>query len=171
MADRGTRRVIARSRARRARSACAARSFRIATGARSATPFDDDGWAHFGDLGFLDEDGFVHITGRIKDTIIRGGNNINPLEVEELLREHPEIREVCVVGRPDPDLGERAVAFVVASPTLTLEQLTAFVGRPRADRVTSGPSGWSSSNAADSAQPEKSTATALRDARRRADRR
>ena len=93
----------------------------------SATPFDDDGWAHFGDLGFVDEDGFVHITGRLKDTIIRGGNNINPLEVEELLREHSEIREVCVVGHPDADLGERAVAFAVASPTLTLEQLTAWL--------------------------------------------
>ena len=92
-----------------------------------ATPFDDDGWAHFGDLGFVDEDGFVHITGRLKDTIIRGGNNINPLEVEELLREHPDIREACVVGRADPDLGERAVAFVVASSALTLERLTEWL--------------------------------------------
>ncbi len=65
-----------------------------------AGPYEADGWAHFGDLGFLDEDGYVHITGRIKDTIIRGGNNINPLEVEALLREHPAIGDACVVGRP-----------------------------------------------------------------------
>ena len=95
-------------------------------------PYGTDGWAHFGDLGFLDEDGYVHITGRIKDTIIRGGNNINPLEVEALLREHPAISEACVVGRPDPDLGERAIAFIVpaagAPAPLGLEQLTTFLG-------------------------------------------
>lgn len=79
-------------------------------------PFAADGWAHFGDLGFVDEDGFVHITGRLKDTIIRGGNNINPLEVEQLLREHPAVRDACLIGRPDPDLGERAAAFVVSAP-------------------------------------------------------
>lgn len=78
-------------------------------------PFAEDGWAHFGDLGFVDDEGYLHIVGRIKDTIIRGGNNINPLEVEQVLRAHPAIRDVCVVGRPDADLGERAVAFVVTS--------------------------------------------------------
>jgi acyl-CoA synthetase (AMP-forming)/AMP-acid ligase II len=97
-----------------------------------AGPYGTDGWAHFGDLGFLDEDGYVHVTGRIKDTIIRGGNNINPLEVEALLREHPAIGDACVVGRPDPDLGERAVAFLVPAAggprRLDLEQLTAFLG-------------------------------------------
>jgi acyl-CoA synthetase (AMP-forming)/AMP-acid ligase II len=96
-------------------------------------PYDADGWAHFGDLGFLDADGYVHVTGRIKDTIIRGGNNINPLEVEALLREHPAIGDACVVGRADSDLGERAVAFIVpARATGTgrpvgLEELTAFL--------------------------------------------
>jgi acyl-CoA synthetase (AMP-forming)/AMP-acid ligase II len=79
-------------------------------------PFASDGWAHFGDLGFVDEDGYLHITGRLKDTIIRGGNNINPLEVEELVRRCPGVMDVCVIGRPDPDLGERTVAFVVADP-------------------------------------------------------
>jgi long-chain acyl-CoA synthetase len=94
-----------------------------------ATPYAKDGWAHFGDLGFVDEQGFVHITGRVKDTIIRGGNNINPLEVEQLLREHPLVRDACVVGTPDPDLGERAVAFVspAPGPPPTLAQLTAFL--------------------------------------------
>jgi long-chain acyl-CoA synthetase len=92
-------------------------------------PYAPDGWAHFGDLGLVDEDGYVHVTGRIKDTIIRGGNNINPLEVETLLREHSAIGDACVVGRPDPDLGERAAAFVVAvrGSMLTLDELTAFL--------------------------------------------
>jgi long-chain acyl-CoA synthetase len=100
-------------------------------------PYDPDGWAHFGDLGFLDDDGYVHVTGRIKDTIIRGGNNINPLEVEALLREHPAIRDACVVGRADADLGERAVAFVVPAPgadALGLQALTAFLGERQLTR-------------------------------------
>lgn len=93
------------------------------------TPFDTEGWAHFGDLGYVDADGFLHITGRLKDTIIRGGNNVNPLEVEELLRAHPAIRDACVVGRPDPELGERAVAFVVTvtDHPLTLPKLTGWL--------------------------------------------
>jgi long-chain acyl-CoA synthetase len=90
------------------------------------TPYSDDGWAHFGDLGRLDEDGFLHVTGRVKDTIIRGGSNVNPFEVEDVLRGSPLVQDVCVVGRPDEDLGERAVAFVVAAPgeTPTLDDLT-----------------------------------------------
>ena len=79
----------------------------------------------------------MHITGRLKDTIIRGGNNINPLEVEALLREHPAIRDACVVGRADADLGERAVAFVVPAPgadALRLEALTAFLGERQLTR-------------------------------------
>jgi acyl-CoA synthetase (AMP-forming)/AMP-acid ligase II len=92
-------------------------------------PHDADGWAHFGDLGLLDAEGYVHVTGRIKDTIIRGGNNINPLEVEALLREHPAIRDACVIGRHDPDLGERAVAFIVpaAGQRPDLGTLTGFL--------------------------------------------
>jgi long-chain acyl-CoA synthetase len=90
-----------------------------------ATPYSDDGWAHFGDLGRLDEDGYLHVTGRVKDTIIRGGSNINPFEVEDVLRGSTAVADVCVVGRPDEDLGERAVAFVVPAPGSepTLEQL------------------------------------------------
>jgi acyl-CoA synthetase (AMP-forming)/AMP-acid ligase II len=77
-------------------------------------PYSEDGWVHMGDLGRLDEDGYLKVLGRKKDLIIRGGTNINPHEVEQVLRRHPAIAEVCVVGRPDRDLGERAVAFVVA---------------------------------------------------------
>jgi acyl-CoA synthetase (AMP-forming)/AMP-acid ligase II len=93
------------------------------------TPYSDDGWAHFGDLGRLDEDGFLHVTGRVKDTIIRGGSNVNPFEVEDVLRGSPLVQDVCVVGRPDDDLGERAVAFVVAASGSepSLDDLTAHL--------------------------------------------
>ena len=76
-------------------------------------PFAADGWAHMGDLGFVDEDGYLHVTGRVKDIIIRGGSNINPYEVESMLRMHPAVRDACVVGRPHLELGEVPVAFVV----------------------------------------------------------
>jgi acyl-CoA synthetase (AMP-forming)/AMP-acid ligase II len=82
-------------------------------------PYSEDGWVHMGDLGRLDEEGYLQVVGRKKDLIIRGGTNINPHEVEQVLRRHPAIADVCLVGRPDRDLGERAVAFLVArDPTL-----------------------------------------------------
>jgi acyl-CoA synthetase (AMP-forming)/AMP-acid ligase II len=77
-------------------------------------PHGEDGWVHMGDLGRIDEDGYLQVIGRKKDLIIRGGTNINPHEVEQSLRGHPAIADVCVVGRPDRELGERAVAFLVA---------------------------------------------------------
>jgi acyl-CoA synthetase (AMP-forming)/AMP-acid ligase II len=77
-------------------------------------PYGEDGWVQMGDLGRLDEDGYLVVLGRKKDLIIRGGTNINPHEVEQALRRHPAIADVCVVGRPDRELGERAVAFLVA---------------------------------------------------------
>src|SRR5438105_9875141 len=76
-------------------------------------PYSDDGWVHMGDLGFVDEAGYLHVAGRVKDIIIRGGTNINPYEVESILRTHPGVLDVCVVGRPHAELGEVAVAFVV----------------------------------------------------------
>jgi acyl-CoA synthetase (AMP-forming)/AMP-acid ligase II len=93
------------------------------------TPYSDDGWAHFGDLGRLDADGYLRVTGRVKDTIIRGGSNINPFEVEDVLRGSALVEDVCVVGHPDEDLGERACAFVVPSAGAepTLEDLTAHL--------------------------------------------
>ena len=54
-------------------------------------PYSEDGWAHMGDLGFVDEAGFLHVVGRVKDIIIRGGSNINPYEVESMLRAHPDV--------------------------------------------------------------------------------
>ncbi len=88
-------------------------------------PLAADGWAHMGDLGFVDEAGYLHVVGRVKDIIIRGGTNINPYEIESMLRAHPAVKDVCVVGRPDPELGEVPVAFVVGD--LTQEELDRFL--------------------------------------------
>jgi acyl-CoA synthetase (AMP-forming)/AMP-acid ligase II len=71
-----------------------------------------DGWLRTGDLGRFDSDGYLSITGRIKDVIIRGGENLSPALIEGELATHPAVRECCVVGRPDADLGEVPVAFV-----------------------------------------------------------
>jgi len=76
-------------------------------------PYAADGWAHMGDLGFVDDDGYLHVVGRAKDIIIRGGSNINPYEVESMVRSHAGVRDVCVVGRPHDELGEVPVAFIV----------------------------------------------------------
>ncbi len=91
--------------------------------------WDDDGWFHSGDVGQFDADGNLQIVGRIKDMILRGGTNIFPREIEELLVQHPRVSGVSVVGVPDERLGEKACAIVVASEegTLTLEDLTSFL--------------------------------------------
>jgi len=88
-------------------------------------PYAEDGWAHMGDLGFVDEAGYLHVVGRVKDIIIRGGTNINPYEVESMLRAHPAVIDVCVVGRPHTELGEVPVAFVVGE--MTKEDLDQFL--------------------------------------------
>ena len=75
-----------------------------------------DGWLHTGDVGYLDEDGYLVLVDRIKDMIIRGGENIYPKEIEETLYRHPAVLEAAVVGRPDPVLGEIPVAFVSLRP-------------------------------------------------------
>ena len=72
-----------------------------------------DGWLMTGDVGFMDEDGYVTLQDRSKDMIITGGSNVYPREVEEVLLTHPQVREVSVVGRAHPDWGEEVVAFVV----------------------------------------------------------
>jgi acyl-CoA synthetase (AMP-forming)/AMP-acid ligase II len=75
-----------------------------------------DGWLVTGDLGRIDEDGYLYIVGRSKDVIIRGGNNIHPTDVEHAIESHPAVREVAVVGIPHPVLGEDLVAFVTLRP-------------------------------------------------------
>jgi long-chain acyl-CoA synthetase len=87
-----------------------------------------NGWFHSGDIGHVDADGFLYITERKKDMIIRGGFNIYPRDVEEVLYGHPAVQECAVVGMPDAKLGEEVKAYVVLRPgeTATEEQLLAF---------------------------------------------
>jgi cyclohexanecarboxylate-CoA ligase len=77
-----------------------------------ADAFDDDGYFRSGDLGMVDDEGYVTITGRLKDVIIRHGENISAKEVEDLLYAHPAVADVAVIGLPDPTTGERACAVV-----------------------------------------------------------
>ncbi len=78
--------------------------------------FDAEGWFHSGDLGVLDEQGYLRIVGRKKNIIIRGGQNISPREIEDALISHPKIQDIAIVKMPDPVMGEKACAFVVPKP-------------------------------------------------------
>ncbi len=86
----------------------------------SSEQFVPDGWFRTGDQARVDSDGYIKITGRIKDLIIRGGVNISPVEIENILFAHPKVSNVAVVGMPDPRLGERVCAFVVPKPSQRL---------------------------------------------------
>jgi fatty-acyl-CoA synthase len=79
---------------------------------RTAEAIDDDGWMHTGDLAVMDDDGYVSITGRIKDVVIRGGENVYPREVEEFLMGHPDVLDVQVFGVPDQRYGEEVMAWI-----------------------------------------------------------
>ena len=85
-----------------------------------------DGWYHTGDVGRLDEDGDLWVVGRVDDMVISGGENVHPVEVEDVLARAPGVREVAVVGAPDERLGQRVVACVVADEGVTAEELDAF---------------------------------------------
>ncbi len=89
--------------------------------------FDDEGWFRTGDLGAIDDDGYVTLTGRLKDVIIRNGENISALEIEDVLLRHPDIADVSVIGVPDARTGERVCAVVVAraGSRVTLETIAA----------------------------------------------
>lgn len=98
--------------------------------ALDADAFTADGWFRTGDMGVLDADGYLTVTGRIKDIVIRRGEKISAREIEDLLHEHPEVRAVAIVAVPDERTGERACAFVVprsSSGPPTLDALCAFL--------------------------------------------
>ena len=87
---------------------------------------DEDGWLHTGDLGTMDAQGFIRVTGRVKDMIIRGGENFFPAEIEAVLVEHSQIRQVAVVGLPDEKWGEIIAAFMLSETTPELHELKAY---------------------------------------------
>jgi acyl-CoA synthetase (AMP-forming)/AMP-acid ligase II len=85
-----------------------------------------DGWVHTGDLGYLDSDGWLFITGRKRELIIVGGFNVYPAELENVLLQHPSVEEVVVVAGPDERLVEVPVAYVVADPPVAEKELMEF---------------------------------------------
>ena len=91
---------------------------------RTAEAIDAAGWMHTGDLATMDEDGYVRIVGRIKDMIIRGGENIYPREIEEFLYGHPDVADVQVIGVPDERYGEELMAWVVTREGATIDEET-----------------------------------------------
>jgi acyl-CoA synthetase (AMP-forming)/AMP-acid ligase II len=90
-----------------------------------------DGWLHTGDLGRRDSDGYFYVTGRVKNLIITGGENVSPVEVEDVLRTHPGVADVAVIGTPHPKWGEQVTAIVVPRPGVVLqpESLIELAGR------------------------------------------
>ncbi|EMY7306450.1 medium-chain fatty-acid--CoA ligase [Escherichia coli] len=98
----------------------------------TARALDEEGWYYSGDLCRMDEAGYIKITGRKKDIIVRGGENISSREVEDILLQHPKIHDACVVAMPDERLGERSCAYVVLKAphhSLSLEEVVAFFSR------------------------------------------
>jgi fatty-acyl-CoA synthase len=89
---------------------------------------DEAGWMHTGDLATMDEEGYVNIVGRLKDMVIRGGENVYPREIEEFLYRHPKVQDVQVVGVPDPKYGEELCAWIMlrSGHTATAEEIREF---------------------------------------------
>jgi fatty-acyl-CoA synthase len=95
---------------------------------RTREAIDDAGWMHSGDLATIDEEGYCNIVGRVKDMLIRGGENIYPREIEEFLFRHPKVQAAQVFGVPDPRLGEEVCAWIVLKPgqSATVDEVAAF---------------------------------------------
>ncbi len=95
--------------------------------------FDSEGWFDSGDLAYMDKDGYIRISGRVKDILIRGGENVPVVELENLLYKHPAVSAVAVVGFPDARLGERGCAFIVprSGSTIDLAAVQAYLGEAR----------------------------------------
>src|SRR6202011_2058937 len=109
----------------------------------SGAAIDQGGWLHMGDIGTMDERGYLRVTGRLKDMIIRGGLNIYPREIEELLFTHPAVAEAAVIGVPDERWGEQILAVVELrgeAPAITADELYQFCR----DRMSShkAPTQW-----------------------------
>jgi len=90
--------------------------------ARTREAIDDEAWMHTGDLAIMDAQGYVNIVGRIKDMVIRGGENIYPREIEEFLYRHPQVQDVQVVGVPDARYGEELCAWIIVKPGQALTE-------------------------------------------------
>ncbi|MGO8999597.1 MAG: AMP-binding protein [Polyangiaceae bacterium] len=96
---------------------------------KTAQAIDTAGWMHTGDLGTMAGDGYVNISGRIKDMVIRGGENVYPREIEEFLYTHPHVADVAVIGVPDEKYGEELMAWIIlreGAPVLTVDEVRAF---------------------------------------------
>ncbi|MFP3976197.1 MAG: class I adenylate-forming enzyme family protein, partial [Dehalococcoidia bacterium] len=95
---------------------------------KTKNAFTSDGWYRTGDLGYMDEEGYIYLAGRADDLIVRGGENISPEEVENALYNHPAIEEVAVIGVPDPEWGQepRAVVVLKKGQTATEEEIIDF---------------------------------------------
>ena len=95
---------------------------------KTAEAIDAEGWMHTGDLATMDEEGYVNIVGRLKDMVIRGGENVYPREIEEFLYSHPKIQDVQVIGVPDQKYGEEICAWIKLreGETATVEEIRAF---------------------------------------------
>jgi fatty-acyl-CoA synthase len=98
---------------------------------KTAEAIDPARWMHTGDPATMDADGYINITGRLKDMVIRGGENIAPREIEEFLHTHPDVRDVQVIGVPDPRLGEEIMAWIrlrPGAPPMTAADIRAYAG-------------------------------------------
>lgn len=102
--------------------------------AHTAAAFTEDGWFRTGDLGQIDEDGWLTVIGRLGDKIIRGGENIDATEVEAILESHPAVSQAVALGAPDDRLGERVAAFVVVDGSFDLEECRRWFGESGAAR-------------------------------------
>jgi fatty-acyl-CoA synthase len=115
---------------------------------QTAQTIDADGWLHMGDIGSMDERGFIKVSGRVKDMIIRGGMNIYPAEIEGVLTDHPAVETAAVIGMPDEKWGEQIAAVIRLRPdhaVPTIEELTAFCRKEIAPHKT--PHYWAFVNA------------------------
>lgn len=95
---------------------------------KTAQTLTEDGWLRTGDMGYVDEEGYVYLTGRTDDLIIRGGENISPLEIEEVIGSHPKVKECCVIGAADAEFGQQPYAYCVLKEgeTVTPEEIIEF---------------------------------------------